>query len=145
MSEAATVRPMAGNILDIWEDMMRPFEVGEGEVDNQEKDTSGKEQEEGDADEAISVEEEEGMEVNVGKLIRAPTKEEVAMHMVNHIQFRSSCSHCVKGKAHGNHHRRRKAIEGEDREPVVSVDYMFMHDNQGEGEEKGMPIMVIKD
>jgi len=27
----------------------------------------------------------------------------------------------------------------------VSVDYMFMHDNQGEGEEKGMPIMVVKD
>ena len=28
---------------------------------------------------------------------------------------------------------------------MVSVDYMFMHDNQGESEEKWMPIMVIKD
>ena len=32
-----------------------------------------------------------------------------------------------------------------EREPVVSIDYMFMHDNQAEGEERGMPIMVIKD
>ena len=67
------------------------------------------------------------------------------MHMVNHIPFRSWCSHCVKGKAHGNQHRRRRVVEREDREPLVSVDYMFMHDNQGEGEEKGMPIMVVKD
>ena len=36
-------------------------------------------------------------------------------------------------------------MEGEEREPVISVDCMFMHDNQGEGEERGMPIMVIKD
>ena len=36
-------------------------------------------------------------------------------------------------------------MDEESREPIVSVDYMFMHDNQGEGGEKGMPIMVIKD
>ena len=51
----------------------------------------------------------------------------------------------MKGKAHGNQHRRRKTMEDEAREPIVSVDYMFVHDNQGEGEEKGMPIMVVKD
>ena len=65
--------------------------------------------------------------------------------MVNHIPFRSWCAHCVRGTAHGNQHRRKKAIEGEERQPVISVDYMCMHDNQGEGEERGMPIMVIKD
>ena len=27
----------------------------------------------------------------------------------------------------------------------MSVDYTFMHDNQAESEEKGMPVMVIKD
>ena len=91
------------------------------------------------------MEEEEGIKVKVGKLEMAPTREEVAMHMVNHIPFRSWCSHCVKGKAHGNQHRRRKAMDEEVREPIVSVDYMFMHDNQGEGEEKGMPTMVVKD
>ena len=36
-------------------------------------------------------------------------------------------------------------MKEETREPIVSVDYMFTHDNQGEGEEKGMPIMVVKD
>ena len=66
-------------------------------------------------------------------------------HMVNHIPFRSWCSHCVKGKANGNPHRSRKTMDEESREPIVSVDYMFMHDNQGEGEEKRMPIVVIKD
>ena len=33
----------------------------------------------------------------------------------------------------------------DDREPVVSINYMYMTDNQKEGEEKGMPIIVLKD
>ena len=45
------------------------------------------------------------MRAKVGKMQRAPTQEEMAAHMVNHIQFRSWCSHCVKGKANGNPHR----------------------------------------
>ena len=28
---------------------------------------------------------------------------------------------------------------------MVSIDYMFMHDRQKEGEEKGMPILVFKE
>ena len=36
-------------------------------------------------------------------------------------------------------------MDEEFREQIVSVDYMFMHDNQGEGEEKGMPSMVVED
>jgi hypothetical protein len=123
--------------------MLRPFDPDEEENENPEKDNS--EDKEEDNDEAISLEEEEGIEAKVGKSEKAPTKEEVAAHMVNHIPFRSWCSHCVKGKAHGNPHRRKKAMDREFREPIVSVDYMFMHDNQGEGEEKGMPIMVVKD
>jgi hypothetical protein len=96
-------------------------------------------------DEDSSGEDEEGAMVRVGKAEKAPSKQEVTMHMVNHIPFRSWCRHCVRGKANGNPHRRKGTIDGEIREPVVSVDYMFMHDNQGESEEKGMPIMVIKD
>jgi len=155
MRKVEAVRPTCGNILDLWEDMMRPFEEDEAKGGNRD---IGDERDKGDnldrrsavgedkeRDEAISVEEEEGAKVRIGITERAPSKEEVAMHMVNHIPFRSWCSHCVKGKAHGNQHRRRKVREQEDREPIVSVDYMFMHDNQGESEEKGMPIMVIKD
>ena len=122
---------------------MEPFEPEEKESDNQEKDNVVQEKED-DVD-AISLGEEEGMKVKIGNMEKASTSEEVAMHMVNHIPFRSWCSHCVNGKAHGNQHRRRKAMEEEVREPIVSVDYTFMHGNQGEGEEKGMPIMVVKD
>jgi len=142
VNEVESVRPM-GNILDLWDKLMEPFEPEEEWGGNLERDKSGKEKE--SDDETISVEEEEGIDVKIGKAEKAPSKEEVAMHMVNHIPFRSWCSHCVKGKARGNQHRRRKDVEREDREPIVSVDCMFMHDNQGEGEEKGMPIMVAKD
>ena len=126
--------------------MMRPFEQEEGEGDNQDRDSSDKEDKDKEGgDEAISLEEEEGIAVQVGKAEKAPSKEEVARHMVNQSPFRSWCVHCIKGKALGSPLRRRKAIESGNREPIVSVDYMFMHDNQGESEEKGMPIMVIKD
>ena len=101
-------------------------------------------QEDEEKGETISVEEEEGAMVRVAKAERTPSKEEVTMHMVNHIPFRSWCVHCVKGKAHGNPHRRRKAIGDEQKEPVVSIGYMFTHDNQGEGEERGMPIIRAK-
>ena len=72
--------------------------------------------------------------MTIGKAEKAPSKEEVAMHMVNHIPFRSWCSHCVKGKSHGNQHRRKKELREGAREPIVSGDYAFMHDNQAESE-----------
>ena len=40
---------------------------------------------------------------------------------------------------------RRKLSQSEEVAPVVSIDYMFMGDNQQEGEEKGIPIVVVKD
>ena len=86
MTEAETVRP-TGNMFDLWDKMMEPFEPEEREGDNPEEEHLDKEKE-GD-DEAISVEEEEGIEVKVWEMEKAPTKEEVAMHMVNHIMFRS--------------------------------------------------------
>ena len=137
MNGTEPVRPM-GNILDLWDRIMEPFEqekeVSDIGEERNEGDNQG-EEDDGENEDAVSVEEEEGAMVQIGKTERAPSKEEVAMHMVNHIPFRSWCSHCVKGKAHGNPHKRRKVREQEDREPIVSVDYMFMHDNQGESEE----------
>jgi hypothetical protein len=101
--------------------MMRPFDddeervgsrgsnVGEHRRDNQREGSEvGKDEEE---NLTISEgEEEEGIKVAIRKTERAPSTEEVAMHMVNHIPFRSWCSHCVKGRAHGNQHRRRKVM-----------------------------------
>ena len=34
-----------------------------------------------------------------------PSTREVEEHMVTHMPFRSWCSHCVRGKAKGRHHR----------------------------------------
>ena len=43
-------------------------------------------------------------------------------------------------------HRIKKQEDKQEEEvPVVSIDYTFMHDRQKEGEEKGMPILVMKD
>ena len=71
-----------------------------------------------------------------------PSQEEVEKHNLTHLPYRSWCKHCVMGKSKGQHHcksSKKRSV------PVVSIDYMFMSDNQGEGEEKGMTIIVQKD
>ena len=86
---------------------------------------------------------EEGVKVKYRRTDEEPTAREVEEHNLDHATFRSWCPHCVKGKAVSYGHR---AVE--DREigvPRVSIDYMFMHDKQVPGEEKGAPILVIKD
>ena len=64
MNAAESVRPI-GNILDLWDKMMEPLAPEEREGGNPEKDNVDKEKE-GD-DEAISVEEEEGVVVKAEK------------------------------------------------------------------------------
>ena len=58
MNGTMSVRPV-GNILDIWDEMLRPFDPNEEENENREQDNSGDKEE--DNDEAISLEEEEGI------------------------------------------------------------------------------------
>ena len=71
---------------------------------------------------------------------------EIAEHIVNHLPYRAWCKHCVKGKAKGLPHRRHdQRAKADDEVAVVSFDYAFMHDDQVEGEERGMPILVAKD
>ena len=79
-----TVRPIE-NIYEIGETVLEPFDQDREEVVNQEGYNKGEADK--DDDEAISLEEEEGMKVRRRKMERAPTK--VAAHMVNHILFRS--------------------------------------------------------
>ena len=87
---------------------------------------------------------EEGHKQRVRSLMPEPTQKEIDEHNVDHGVFRSWCPHCVKGKAVSYPHSRRGKSDI-DQIPVVSVDYMFMSDKQDQEEEKGMPIMVIKD
>ena len=116
---AESVRPERCNMLEIWDNMMRTFEDEEAQEDNRDHRAEGdagddkriesEADEGGEKDGAISEgEDEEGIKVTIGKAERAPSKDEVAMHMVNHIPYRSWYRHCVKGKAHSNQHRRKK-------------------------------------
>ena len=63
--------------------------------------------------------------------------------MLTHIPYRQWCQHCVSGKAKGNPHHSAKGYVRE--VPTVVMDYMYMREDQREGEEKGMPILVACD
>ena len=121
---------------DEWDNMMRPFDQDEEEQRG--KGEQKEKEEEPASDEAARV-----------KMISPgyhPTSREIAEHMVNHLPYRAWCKHCVKGKAKGLPHRGHdKEGRKEEEIPVVSFDYMFMHDDQKEGEERGMPILLAKD
>ena len=74
-----------------------------------------------------------------------PSKEEVELHNLTHLPYRSWCPHCVKGKAKRRHHRRKEnnRVSGV---PVISVDYMWLTGKEGDGEDEGKcnPILVMR-
>ena len=90
-----------------------------------------------------------------------PKQEEVDEHNVNHILFRSWCTHCVKGKANNQGHSISASGSHESEVPIVSIDYAFVNEDgedrkirkererRGEekeaGEVKSMPMIVIHD
>ena len=129
---------MDGNGAEEEEYMRRWFEPFNPEEEEEPEDASG----EG----ANPEEEEEPEEALRAKAVKAPVRpsqEEVDEHMATHLPFRSWCPHCVRGKSKGKPHRKPTK---EHREiPTVALDYTFMHDTQGEHEERGMPILVVKD
>ena len=58
-----------------------------------------------------------------------PGQEEVDDHNVNHIPFRSWCTHCVKGKANNQGHSSSASGSNESEVPVVSIDYAFVNED----------------
>ena len=79
-----------------------------------------------------------------------PGKKEVEEHERTHLPFRNWCKHCVFGKAKSNPHRRTTEIEQD--KPVISIDYMYLHEKKEKGQnrdqippEDGMPIVVMHD
>ena len=86
------------------------------------------------------TEEEEGVKPMVKNTEPQPSRKEIEEHMLTHIPFRSWCPHCVRGKARAKYH---KGVKGEKHVPVISADYMYMESK--ESEDKGMPILVVKD
>ena len=73
-----------------------------------------------------------------------PNKEEVELHDITHLPYRSWCPHCVKGKAKIRHHRKKKKSHRSE-VPVISMDYMWLKGKKGDGydEAKGNPILVM--
>ena len=72
-----------------------------------------------------------------------PSAREVEEHNLDHAVFRSWCPHFVKGRAESYGHVRKVLRESD--APVIAIDYMYMHSEQEKEEEKGMPIIVMKD
>ena len=66
MNEVESVRPAGGNILDLWDKIMEPFEPEKEASDIGEKDNTDKEGE--DNEETLSLGEEEGIVVKVGRM-----------------------------------------------------------------------------
>ena len=134
-----SVRPLMNLEEEIFQKMLKPFdptESGEdGCVDEQPRganDTRGE-----------SVIEDEAIQPRTRAPPVNPSREEVEWHMTTHLPFRSWCPHCVRGKSKGGAHRKQ---QNEHKEvPTVVLDYTFMHESQEEREEKGMPILVVKD
>ena len=123
---------------------MRPFDPEEEEMGTGER---GREEHEAEEEETIGDgeegETEEARKPKATRVPARPSQEEVDEHMITHLPFRSWCPHCIRGKSKGKPHR--KSDRGNREIPTVAMDYTFMFDTQNENEEKGMPILVMKD
>jgi hypothetical protein len=72
-----------------------------------------------------------------------PSAKEVEERKLDHSVFRSWCPHCVKGGAEAHGHKSGKSDKRE--APMIGMDDVCMHSEQEKEEEKGMPIVVLKD
>jgi hypothetical protein len=71
-----------------------------------------------------------------------PSREEVAMHEATHVQYRSWCPHCVRGRGQSSPHLSKpEGSEEEQRLPTVVMDYFF----QGEDDNPTATMIAIKD
>ena len=133
-----------------WEDWLRPFDQDAEEEKHWNQDAEEEKQRNQDAEEEKQWEKEGDEEEeygaarpNIRDISKEPTDKEIEEHYMHHSEFRQWCPHCVKGKAVSYGSRRKK--DSDDGLPMISIDYMFMGDQQGREEEKGMPTLVMKD
>ena len=99
----------------------------------------------GDESKEIEEEDEEIVAARFRRLQAEPTREEIEEHNIDHARFRSWCPHCVRGRAKSFPHRHDKGKKIRE-VPKISIDYGFIDDSKDKNEEeKGMPILVIKD
>ena len=94
-------------------------------------------------EETLKETSEEGVAARARKVEAVPSKKEVEDHNLDHAVFRSWCPHCVKVRAEASGHKKRGGETGD--VPTVSLDHMYARSEQEKEEEKGMPIIVVKD
>ena len=73
-----------------------------------------------------------------------PTGGYIRGHNIDHGVFRAWCPHCVHGRAEAYGHHLANMRE-QARLPTVTIDCVFMSSKQEREEERGMPILVVKD
>ncbi len=62
-----------------------------------------------------------------------PTNLEVEEHeAAGHVEYRSWCVHCIRGRARDCQHRLSRRAEGERLKPVISWDYCYPGDASGD-------------
>ena len=66
---------------------------------------------------------EETQEAKTGPFHTKPSAKEVELHRLHHHPYRSWCPWCVRGKAHGEPHRR---VAFDSIVPIVGLDYFFL-------------------
>ena len=124
----------------LYDKLLEPFDERDEEGERDRVSTGEEHESTNEDDEQHSSE--EAVKALVANVPKRPTQIEVDQHMTTHLPFRSWCPHCVRGKSKGRPHPRsttRKEIT------AVVVDYMFMSESQEATEEKGMPILVMRD
>ena len=78
---------------------------------------------------------EEGAGAKVLPVPVRPTQQEVDLHNATHVPFRSWCPFCVSGKAKSHPHF-SKSEERESDIPVVSLDYAFLGEEEGDADDE---------
>ncbi len=94
-----------------------------------------------DDDDMIDEEDvEEAAKPKVAKSPKGPTAAEREEHEITHLPFRDWCSHCVRGRATDDPHRRGGAKQPHE-VPTVSMDYCYVGQRQ---DDKNTPILIIR-
>ena len=112
---------------------------GEDEPDLGEGDPKESVQDEGKEDG------EEQRQPKMPKVPKGPTKKERQEHEALHIQYRSWCRHCVRGRARNKHHMRQGQGEQQEKEQEttrISMDYFFMSEEDRKASENPLFVMI---
>ncbi len=85
---------------------------------------------------------EEGVAARARKAEAVPSRKEVEERNLDRALLRSWCLRYMKGRAEAYGHKKIRGNVGD--APTVSLDYTHMPSEQEKEEEKGMPIIVVK-